>query len=114
MTRSRSPLLTVAALAAIALCLQAFRRAATRRRIERARLPDKSVNEQPEVHNEQLDTYQDLLDESLHLTFPASDPISAHAATRCGDDVSTSANASDWRLHPGSAAEPTARERSTQ
>ena len=65
-------------------------------------VPDKAVLEEPRVHNEQLETYQDLLDESLHLTFPASDPISAQAATRCADPLQTPANPSDWRLHPGS------------
>lgn len=65
-------------------------------------VPDRGCLEEPRVHHEQLETYQDLLDESLQLTFPASDPISAQAATRCADPFETPANPSDWRLHPGS------------
>ena len=65
-------------------------------------MPDRAVNERPEAHHEQLDTYQALLDESLQLTFPASDPVCAHAATRCAHLRETPANATDWQLHAGS------------
>ena len=65
-------------------------------------MPDRAVNERPEAHHEQLDTYQALLDESLQLTFPASDPVCAHAATRCAHPCETPANATDWQLHAGS------------
>ena len=64
--------------------------------------PDLGNLDHPSVHHERLETYQDLLDESLQLTFPASDPISAQAATRCADPLETPANPLDWRLHPGS------------
>jgi hypothetical protein len=66
------------------------------------RIPDRACLEEPAVHHEQLETYQDLLDESLHLTFPASDPICAQAATRCAEPCETPGNRSDWHLHPGS------------
>lgn len=80
----------------------AVRRAALARRVAAARAPDRHALELPGMHSEDLESYQDLLDESLNLTFPASDPICAQAATRCGDPVATQANAADWRLHPGS------------
>lgn len=54
------------------------------------------------THRDNLDTYQALLDEALQLTFPASDPVCAHAATRCADPCETASDKSDWRLHPGS------------
>src|ERR1700712_716123 len=68
------------------------------RRISSARLPDRSAVELPQAHCEELDTYQALLDESLQLTFPASDPVCAQAAMRCSDPCVTPADASDWRL----------------
>ena len=51
---------------------------------------------------EQWPTYQDLLDESLQETFPASDPIAPTAARHTGKRVSTSKNAIDWQVVPGS------------
>ena len=102
MNRTRSLLLLAAAGVAATALLRSGRRARTARRIADATLPDKSALDSPPVHNEDLETYQALLDESLYLTFPASDPISAHAATRCGDPLATPANPSDWRLHQGS------------
>ena len=64
--------------------------------------PDRARLEERHAHKEELDTYQDLLDESLRLTFPASDPVCAQAATRCADPCETPSNAADWHLHPGS------------
>lgn len=81
-----------------ALAAYAFQR----RRRKSPSIPDRAVNERPEAHHEQLDTYQALLDESLQLTFPASDPVCAHAATRCAHPRETPANATDWQLHAGS------------
>jgi hypothetical protein len=52
---------------------------------------------------EQWPTYQDLLDESLQETFPASDPISPTGACRTGQRISTSRNDIDWQVVPGSA-----------
>jgi hypothetical protein len=51
---------------------------------------------------EQRPTYQDLLDESLQETFPASDPIAPTGARHTGKRVSTSKNAIDWQVVPGS------------
>jgi hypothetical protein len=82
------------------------RHAVHARRLASARVPDRHALDLPDLHCEEPESYQDLLDESLHLTFPASDPICAQAATRCGDRLATTANPTDWRLHPGSRASP--------
>ena len=87
--------------------LAARRRAATRRAREVLETLDA---DRPELHREELSTYQDLLDESLSLTFPASDPISATAATHCGDPCDTPANDADWRLDMGSRLEKAGRD----
>ncbi|HEY8973537.1 MAG TPA: hypothetical protein VIN75_04915 [Burkholderiaceae bacterium] len=102
MNRTRSVLLLATAGLAAAALLRNARRSRTARRIADATMPDRSALEQAPVHHEDLETYQVLLDESLTLTFPASDPICAQAATRCGDAVATPADPSDWRLHRGS------------
>jgi len=52
-----------------------------------------------------LPTYQELLDEALELTFPASDPISAGAAARAEQRVSTPMDDTDWELEADSAPE---------
>jgi hypothetical protein len=103
MNRTRSLLLLATAGIAAAALLRNARRSRAARRVPDAALPDRSALEQPPVHHEHLETYQALLDESLYLTFPASDPICAHAATRCGDAVASPADPADWRLHRGSA-----------
>lgn len=54
---------------------------------------------QPE---DKLPTYQQLLDESIDETFPASDPISPSAALNAGREVSTARDEKDWVLQPGS------------
>jgi hypothetical protein len=95
----------VAAGLAGAWAMRTLAAARNARRVAAARVPDRHVVEQPEAHREELDTYQALLDESLQLTFPASDPVCAHAAMRCSDPCVTPADPSDWRLHPGSLAE---------
>jgi hypothetical protein len=46
-------------------------------------------------------TYQELLDESLDETFPASDPISPGAAMHAEKRVSTGKDEVDWQLEPG-------------
>ncbi len=47
-------------------------------------------------------TYQQLLDESLKQTFPASDPISPSAAMTAEKHIATSCDSTDWVLQPGS------------
>jgi hypothetical protein len=66
--------------------------------------PRRDAEDHPALHHDEPQSYQALLDESLALTFPASDPISPSAAMRCGDEIDTPADVRDWRLQPGSAA----------
>ena len=47
-----------------------------------------------------LPTYQELLDEALVLTFPASDPISLSAALRAEQPITTPKDRTDWTLAP--------------
>jgi hypothetical protein len=91
--------MAIAALVVPWIDLAARRRAAMlhARRVLATRDADR-----PDLHREELSTYQSLLDESLSLTFPASDPVCATAATHCGDPCDTPANGADWRLDPGS------------
>ena len=49
-------------------------------------------------------TYQELLDESLDETFPASDPISPGAAMHAAKRVESGKNEVDWELKPGADA----------
>jgi len=55
------------------------------------------------VQPDPLPTYQELLDEALELTFPASDPISPGAAARTKRPVSTPMDATDWELQTDDA-----------
>jgi len=61
------------------------------------------ANAKPE---DKLPTYQELLDESLDQTFPASDPISPSAAMHADKKISTPKDDKDWTLKPGKAAAP--------
>ena len=55
---------------------------------------------------DKVPTYQELLDEALDQTFPASDPISPSAAMHAEEQAEKSAkDATDWKLRPG-CAEP--------
>ena len=49
-------------------------------------------------------TYQELLDESLDETFPASDPISPSAAMHAEKRIATGKDDVDWKLKPGADA----------
>jgi hypothetical protein len=51
-------------------------------------------------------TYQELLDESLDETFPASDPISPGAAMHAERKVTTGKDKVDWQLKPGADVPP--------
>lgn len=53
-------------------------------------------------------TYQELLDEALDETFPASDPISPSAAMHAEKQVSTGKDDVDWKLKPGAQCPPEA------
>ena len=51
--------------------------------------------------DEKVPTYQELLDESLDETFPASDPISPSAAMHADRQITTAKDKTDWTLRPG-------------
>ena len=67
--------------------------------------PSKPDAAEPAGHeSEERPTYQQLLDESLEETFPASDPISPSAAMHTERRISTGKDATDWTLKPGGEA----------
>jgi hypothetical protein len=51
-------------------------------------------------------TYQQMVDESLAETFPASDPISPSAAMKASEEVDSPRDARDWALKQDTASEP--------
>jgi hypothetical protein len=53
----------------------------------------------PGLPQEGLPTYQELLDEAVEETFPASDPISPSAAMNAEEPVRTRTDKRDWKLH---------------
>lgn len=59
----------------------------------------------PKVEDE-CPTYQEVIDESLEMTFPASDPISPSAAMHAEKRVQTERDKTDWKLSPGSETQP--------
>ncbi len=63
---------------------------------EKTRLEGKA-----EAPDEKVPTYQELLDEALDATFPASDPISPSAAMAAEKRIRTDKDATDWTLKPG-------------
>lgn len=58
-----------------------------------------------EAKEDKVPTYQELLDESLEETFPASDPISPGAAAHPTRPVHTGKDERDWKLEPGGERE---------
>ncbi len=68
--------------------------------------PDHSANSGAQTDaSGKAPTYQDVLDEALEETFPASDPIATGAAMRPRQKITTEKNADDWQLAPGSSVE---------
>lgn len=55
---------------------------------------------------EKVPTYQELLDESLDQTFPASDPISPSAAMHAEQAIQSARDSRDWSLAPEGASAP--------
>ncbi|MDW3683447.1 hypothetical protein RA280_17180 [Cupriavidus sp. CV2] len=51
-------------------------------------------------------TYQEAVDDSLDMTFPASDPISPSAAMHAEKKTSTPRDDTDWSLKRGSEHQP--------
>ncbi len=76
-------------------------RNAESRRQEADRLEGKAV-----LPEQKVPTYQELLDEALDQTFPASDPISPTAAMHAEREISTARNRKDWQLSPGACQPP--------
>lgn len=54
-------------------------------------------------HEDRVPTYQELLDDALDQTFPASDPISPSAAIYADKQTSTGKDGVDWTLAKKSA-----------
>lgn len=65
---------------------------------------DKRLEAKAETPQEKLPTYQELLDEAVEETFPASDPISPTAAMNPAHPVSTGMDREDWTLKPADDA----------
>ena len=61
---------------------------------------DKDPKDKAKQSDEGLPTFQELLDDSLDDTFPASDPISPGAAANADKQVSTDKDDKDWKLKP--------------
>jgi hypothetical protein len=55
---------------------------------------------------QRVPTYQELLDEALDQTFPASDPISPTAAMHTDRQIMTGRDDQDWTLVPGADLPP--------
>jgi hypothetical protein len=60
--------------------------------------------------SDKVPTYQELLDEALDETFPASDPISPSAAMAAEKRIRTAKDATDWTLRPGACQPPESQE----
>ncbi|WP_119156943.1 hypothetical protein [Caldimonas tepidiphila] len=58
-----------------------------------------------DAKEDKVPTYQELLDESLEETFPASDPISPGAAAHPTRPVATDKDDRDWQLQPAGERE---------
>lgn len=54
---------------------------------------------------EKMPTYQELLDDALDQTFPASDPISPTAAMHAEKQIATDKDGKDWTLKPSSGSD---------
>ncbi|RTL41303.1 MAG: hypothetical protein EKK53_13765 [Burkholderiales bacterium] len=55
--------------------------------------------------SDKVPTYQELLDDALEQTFPASDPISPSAAMHAEEQAESARQGeTDWKLKPGGTA----------
>lgn len=69
--------------------------------------PEDKRRQAPAMENQEgVPTYQELLDEALDETFPASDPISPSAAERAEREISTPKDDKDWKLKPEKPEKP--------
>ena len=65
-------------------------------------VPSKAAGDDVGTDLDATPTYQEVLDEALEETFPASDPISPSAAMAAEEKISTRRDDTDWALTPGS------------
>ncbi len=63
---------------------------------------DQRLSGEAKEPHEKVPTYQELLDNALEDTFPASDPIAVGGATKILEPHTTLRDAKDWTLRPGS------------
>lgn len=68
----------------------------------------KRLEGQSRQAEDKVPTYQELLDEAVDETFPASDPISPSAAMHADRKISTDKDSHDWTLQPGAQTPPKA------
>ncbi|QET05958.1 MULTISPECIES: hypothetical protein [Cupriavidus] len=68
--------------------------------------PQKSSATAGKGKQQKPDTYQSAVDESLDMTFPASDPISPGAAAHAEKETQTRRDDVDWTLKRGSDHQP--------
>ncbi|MCA7086719.1 hypothetical protein K7G19_24335 [Cupriavidus sp. DB3] len=66
----------------------------------------KTAAQQDDEKQSSACTYQQAVDESVEMTFPASDPISPSAAMHAEKETSTDVDDTDWEIEPGSAHQP--------
>lgn len=69
--------------------------------------PEERLEGKANAPHEKVPTYQELLDDALDQTFPASDPISPTAAMAAEKRIETARDQTDWTLKPG-AGKPVA------
>jgi hypothetical protein len=62
---------------------------------------DRRVAGQAECPQAKVPSYQELLDQALDDTFPASDPIATSAAMHVHEPRTTPRDGRDWTLKPG-------------
>ena len=67
---------------------------------------DKSTGKGKSHKPQKPDTYQSAVDDSLDMTFPASDPISPGAAIHAERETQTARDDVDWTLKRGSDHQP--------
>ena len=63
--------------------------------------PEERLEGKGATPHEKVPSYQELLDEALDETFPASDPISPSAAMAAEKRIRTAKDKTDWTLRPG-------------
>lgn len=71
---------------------------------------DQRMEARAQKPEDKLPTYQELLDDAVENTFPASDPIAPNAARNTAHRVSTAVDSKDWKLKPAETHPPRGRE----